>query len=255
MDFTLARYLQLCCELRVLGYELRVLEDYDVASDKVVYLRHDIDRGVAGALEMARRERIYDISATYFIRVGTNFSHSLVSGLVDLGMEIGYHHECLDQIPSGRFESAGGHTGDSKQLFRANLELLRRYYPVSWVSAHGNPLSRWNNRDIWKHLDRRDLGVREVYLDIDYNRVMYFSDTGRNWNSDDCKVYDRVEGRSFGGIEGTDGLVRLIREEQFPQICLLIHPNRWAGGFVAWHYNWFYDLLGNSVKRLRRFLQ
>ena len=43
--------------------------------------------------------------------------------------------------------------------FERNLEKFREFYPVKTICMHGSPLSKWDNRDLWKRYDYRDYGI------------------------------------------------------------------------------------------------
>src|SRR5690625_2901666 len=58
---------------------------------------------------------------------------------------------------------------------------------------HGSPLSRYDNRDLWKSYSYRDYGIiAEPYFDMDFSRVLYLTDTGRRWDGDKVSVRDRA---------------------------------------------------------------
>ena len=55
--------------------------------------------------------------------------------------------------------------------------------PVKTICMHGSPLSKWDNRDLWKRYNYRDFGIiAEPYFDLDFDEVFYITDTGRSWN-------------------------------------------------------------------------
>jgi len=76
-----------------------------------------------------------------------------------MGHEIGYHYEVLDR-------RAGNPSGRAGFLIRELAE-MRALVEVKTASMHGNPLSRWDNRDLWKHhaLSRFGL-IGEAYVSI-----------------------------------------------------------------------------------------
>ncbi len=77
--------------------------------------------------------------------------------------------------------------------FERNLEKLRKFYPVKTICMHGSPLSKWDNRDLWKRYNYRDFGIiAEPYFDIDFGEVLYLTDTGRRWDGDRVSVRDKV---------------------------------------------------------------
>ena len=84
--------------------------------------------------------------------------------------------------------------------FERNLEKLRKLYPVKTVCMHGSPLSKWDNRDLWKRYDYRDYGIiAEPYFDIDFDEVLYLTDTGRRWDGDRVSVRDKIVKTEVGG--------------------------------------------------------
>lgn len=77
--------------------------------------------------------------------------------------------------------------------FRENLAKVRRVVPVETICMHGSPLSKWDNRLLWKYYDYRDFGIRgEPYFDIDFNEVFYLTDTGRRWDGDFVSIRDKM---------------------------------------------------------------
>ena len=78
---------------------------------------------------------------------------------------------------------------------------------------HGSPLSKWDNRDLWKRYNYRDYGIiAEPYFDLDFDEVFYLTDTGRSWNNSKASVRDKVEGTEIGGRRSE------VRDPQITQI-------------------------------------
>jgi len=64
--------------------------------------------------------------------------------------------------------------------FEINLSALRKIYPVKTICMHGSPLSKYDNKEIWKKYDYRDYGIiAEPYFDVDFDKVFYMTDKGR----------------------------------------------------------------------------
>jgi len=58
---------------------------------------------------------------------------------------------------------------------------------------HGSPLSKWDNRDLWKRYNYRDFGIiGEPYFDVNFDKVLYLTDTGRRWDGEGVSVRDKV---------------------------------------------------------------
>ena len=60
---------------------------------------------------------------------------------------------------------------------------------------HGSPMSRWDSRLLWKYYDYHDFGiVGEPYFDMNFDEVLYLTDTGRRWDGDSSLVETRLTG-------------------------------------------------------------
>jgi hypothetical protein len=159
-----------------------------------------------------------------------------------LGHEVGYHYETLAKA-NGDSERAIG-------LFERELSQFRHVVPVQTISMHGSPLSRWDNRDLWKTHDLRayDL-LGEAYLSIDFGRIFYFTDTGRCWDAGNTNLRDRVDSqRPTQRTHATDDLIALLRKGVGSPILINTHPNRWASGGWPWLLSLAQDLVVNTIK-------
>ena len=132
--------------------------------------------------------------------------------------------------------------------FERNLEKFRKLYPVKTICMHGSPLSKWDNRDLWKRYNYRDFGIiAEPYFDIDYDEVFYITDTGRAWNNSKVSVRDKVASRFDIDIKSGLHLIELILKNKLPdKIMLNVHPQRW----FDYGYNWYKELLMQNVKNV-----
>lgn len=71
---------------------------------------------------------------------------------------------------------------------------------------HGSPLSKWDNRLLWKKYNYRDFGIiGEPYFDIDFNKVAYLTDTGRRWDVSADNVRDTVREANIATVESPSG--------------------------------------------------
>jgi len=135
--------------------------------------------------------------------------------------------------------------------FRLNLEKLRKLYPVKTICMHGSPLSKWDNRDLWKRYDYRDFGIiAEPYFDLDFDEVFYLTDTGRSWNNAYSSVRDRVKSSFDIAIQSTSHLIALAEQNALPhQIMINVHPQRWTDNPVQWTKELVWQNFKNVVKR------
>jgi hypothetical protein len=246
-DFTLAAYGRLCASLTESGYASLGLADYlgrppAERPERCVLLRHDVESSPAKALAMGELERRHGLVASYFFRTKRAvFQPQAIRALVALGHEIGYHYETLGRC-LGRLDAAVA-------LFGRELARLREHADVRVASMHGAPLSPWDNRDIWSKARPRDFGlVGEVYLDLDYASVSYFSDTGRTWHPRRYNIRDHPPAPPGALVDTTQELIALVLSRRLPRLCLLVHPDRWAATGFEWRARALRDGLENRAK-------
>ena len=227
-----------------------------------VILRHDVDARPQNSLRLARLEHTLGIWGTYYFRIPHTFQPSIIQEIASLGHEIGYHYETMATIvKEGMRERRDEETkrrrdGETKrmksayELFVENLCKFREIVPVTTICMHGSPLSRYDNREIWQKYDYRDLGITgDAYLDIDFNRVAYFTDTGRRWNGAEVSIRDKVSGPFQFNLKTTEELIRAI--PQFPdQVMITIHPQRWNDAFLPWAGELLLQNAKNIIKRI-----
>ena len=144
---------------------------------KRIVLRHDVDRIPYNALKMAEIEHNFGIQSTYYFRiVKESYNPEIIRKIIKLGHEVGYHYEDMDL--------AKGNIDRAYQMFEKNLSHFREFYPVKTICMHGSPYSKWDNRKIWKKYNYKDSNIiAEPYFDVDYDKVLYITDTGRRWNN------------------------------------------------------------------------
>ncbi|MGB4077645.1 MAG: hypothetical protein WBK43_03900, partial [Prolixibacteraceae bacterium] len=221
-----------------------------------------VDARPQNSLRLARLEHTLGIQGTYYFRIPHTFQPSIIQEIASLGHEIGYHYETMATIvKEGMRERRDEETkrrrdGETKrmksayELFVENLCKFREIVPVTTICMHGSPLSRYDNREIWQKYDYRDLGITgDAYLDIDFNRVAYFTDTGRRWNGAEVSIRDKVSGPFQFNLKTTEELIRAI--PQFPdQVMITIHPQRWNDAFLPWAGELLLQNAKNIIKRI-----
>jgi hypothetical protein len=58
---------------------------------------------------------------------------------------------------------------------------------------HGSPLSKYDNRDFWKHYNYRNLGIiGDPYFDLNFSKIAFYPDTGRIWAVQKYSVRDKI---------------------------------------------------------------
>lgn len=251
LDFTLNKYEELMKAIAKSRYTVTTFESFlqePNIDQPVLILRHDIDRVAKPALDVARIEHKHNITATYYFRMRKEtYIIDIMDEIASYGHEIGYHYETLDKS-KGNIELA-------IMLFERELAEFRKRYQVKTVCAHGNPLTKYDNKDIWKKCKLSGSGLLgEPYLSLDYSKFAYFSESGRTWRNSKTQ---KMEGKDyistpFSGIQprNTDELIQIIREGELPNICILTHPERWCKDWPSFISRRLIDLAFSLGKRV-----
>jgi hypothetical protein len=218
--------------------------DHIDGTEKVVLLRHDVDRLPGTALAVARMEARIGVRGSYFFRVKPwTFKTEIIREIAGLGHEIAYHYENL--------ADAGGDPERAKRILEDCLARLREIYPVVSASMHSRAFSKWDGRTFWDRFMLSDFGLLgECYRSIDHHRYMYLADSGRNWNADRNVIWDSVDGTAPPRIDrGTRGLIGEIRAGgRITRVQLLIHPNRWPDTVAGEAAQYAMDKMINLAK-------
>ena len=264
-DFTFKIYKELLTKSLRAGYKfvsfVEFVQDPD-KKERIIILRHDVDKKPLRSLNIAEMENELGIKGTYYFRIIRNeLPREVIERIADLGHEIGYHYDDLNAA-SGIVESA-------LSLFKKNLAKLREMAPVKTACMHGSPLSRYDNREIWKSDNYRDFGIiGEPYFDIDFNEVMYLTDTGRMWDGGKVSIRDRVrevvssqklvvsskvkEIANILKLHSTLDIINALNKDLMPnKIMMTIHPQRWTDNFFYWIKELIWQKLKNIIKYLK----
>jgi len=235
MDFTLEAYKTLLNTLKNQGFSFLTISKFiSNPSERIIALRHDVDRLPLNSLEFAGIKAKSGIRGTYYFRAMTeSWDEEIIRKIAKMGHEVGYHYEDLTSVAERQKikvkrqkyqglefrEKSKKYIAGSKEYekferelvdiaigsFAKNLEKLRKIAPVNTICMHGSPVSRWDNRLLWKYYNYHDFGIiGEPYFDIDFDEVLYLTDTGRRWNGESVSMRDKAEGShlrssSFGG--------------------------------------------------------
>lgn len=236
MDFTLEKYKEL----------LTTLKKHNHFS-----IKHDVDKRPLCSLRIAEIENSMGIQSTYYFRSKDFTSHAdTIRKIGSMGHAIGYHYENL--------ASRHGDMTAAYDDFCCNLERLREIAPITTACAHGSPLSKWNNQDLWNQHDRHILGINfDPMLDTDFSRTLYLTDTGRRWDGQAVSIRDKVEQPLSNSFHTTDDIIHAINDINHPihHYSLLIntHPQRWMPFGPSWLTEALLQSLKNSIKRLINF--
>ena len=257
MDFTLKTYNRLLTALRNQDYAFQPFAEYlQQPADKAVILRHDVEKRYKNALAIARLQHARGIRGTYYFRIiNGKLQHDIIKEIAALGHEIGYHYD--------DFSHCNGDHEAAIQRFERHLTMLREIAPVKTICMEGAPLSKHDNRDLWKHYDYRNYGIiGEPYFDVDFTRVFYLTDTGRRWDGVKVSVRDKVvtskqyavrSKKEEGALKtrSTKDIIRAVEAGRVPgQIMITIHPQRWTDKPLPWLWELVWQNAKNAVKRV-----
>ena len=237
MDFTLDKYSSLLEALKAYNFQ-------------ALTLRHDVDLLPRNSLRTARMEAEMGLKGIYYFRaVPESWDEGVIREIAALGHEIGYHYESLT--------TCDGDIDKAYEDFCQNLGALRKLVPVRSICMHGSPRSPYDSKDIWKKYDYHALGIEsEPYLDTDFSKTFYLTDTGRRWDGYKVSVRDKIpqyqdqwtaKGLTF---HSTDDVIRALQDGRIPKdLMITVHPQRWNPFGPAWCKELLLQNTKNVVKR------
>lgn len=246
-DFTLLMYTDLCQSFEKQGYKFITFSDFCANNDyeKFVIMRHDVDRSSKRAKQMARLENEMNFRSSYYFRFRNGHcDENIIKEIAALGHEIGYHYEDLSL--------AKGDYNQAIAAFRNNLNRLRDIYPVKTICMHGNPLSKWDNREIWQNYCYQDFDIiGEPYFELDFNKVLYLTDTGRRWDGEKVSIRDKVASKYQYKFRTTFDIIKELSDDNFPdKLMINIHPQRWIDKPLPWLKEIVWQNAKNVIKHI-----
>lgn len=245
-DFTFRLYKKLLLQFQAQRYRIIPFRDYleKDQSEKCLILRHDVDKYPENALICAGIEKEYNIRSTYYFRiVKESCNPEIIRKIEDMGHEIGYHYEDLSL--------AKGDPEKAIELFGNHLATLRQIATIKTICTHGNPLSRWDNLLMWRKYNYREFNIiGEPFIELDFRKIYYLTDTGRRWDAYKSNVRDKVETTIKFPIRKTADLINWLEKDSLPGIIMLnMHPQRWNDNYFRWGKELVLQNAKNQVKR------
>lgn len=219
--------------------------------ERYVILRHDVDKRPWYSVRMAEIEAGMGVKASYYFRIGKESNNpDCIRRIAALGHEIGYHYEDMS-LCHGDHDKAYEH-------FMNSLEYFRQFYPVRTCCMHGAPMSKYDSRAIWEKYDYHKLGlIGEPYYDVDFNKTLYLTDTGRCWDGYWYSLRDKVpeqqqrwnnNGWSF---HRTPEIIIAVEDRRLPAALMITtHPQRWTDSWGAWIEELVMQNIKNVIKDL-----
>jgi hypothetical protein len=274
LDFTVNKYIELLKALQNAGYVFLTFRDYmsfhlkmagqspniNVTSgqaqnpqteternnnslpEKFIILRHDVDARPENSLLFAIIQEKIQIKGSYYFRViRKSYDENIIREISDLGHEIGYHYENMD--------TCNGNIDLAFSDFVVNLKKMRSVVPIDTICMHGSPLSKYDNRELWEKFNYRSLGIiGEPYFDIDFNKIAYFTDTGRRWNGHKYSIRDKTKSSFSFDFKTTNQIIKNITNLH-PNIMFTFHPQRWTNNKALWLKELILQNIKNIAKR------
>lgn len=190
-------------------------------TEKTVVVRVDVDRSINKSLKMAKIFKKYNINATFFFRLHSQYYNILsfqsmktLHEIEKMGFEIGLHSETVDLYSVVK--------KDPKKLLENDIQILNSLIekPIYGVASHGDN-SGLNNLDFWKFFNPEDFGL--LYEAYDkrkfnlFNNSIYVSDSLiTRW-----KVYEK------GNLINSElnNIKEFLLNYNYKEPCyLLLHP-------------------------------
>lgn len=249
-DFTIDIYCELLKTLQLSGYDFQTYHNFvNEPSKKAILLRHDVDDRKEHSLQFAKIQYEMGIVGTYYFRmVPQSFNKKIIQEIASLGHEIGYHYEDMD-FAKGDIDKAFG-------LAKKHLAMLREVTEVKTICMHGSPRSSYDNKEVWKKYNYRELGIiAEPYFDLDFSQILYLTDTGRRWDGEKVSIRDKVTEMDFKPLSkqysfhATQDIIKACVKSEVPnQIMMNFHPQRWTDNPIKWTQELVWQNSKNLVK-------
>jgi len=242
-DFTLYQLEELLTTLKSANVNFITLRDYYISPQTdAVILRHDIDDRKSHALSFAKIQHQLGIRGTYYFRmVKESFDPEIISQIESLGHEIGYHYEDMD--------FAKGDVDRAYELFQSHLKKLRSVANIQTICMHGSPRSDFDNKSVWDKYNYKESDILcEPYLDFDFDKMFYLTDTGRMWDGHKYSIRDIIATqRDWPRFHSTQEIIQSVKGKTFPfPVMFNFHPQRWSNN----HYRWTTELIQQSIKNV-----
>ena len=250
-DFTIKKYLNLIDSFINAGYSFQRFDEYlQKPNDKVILLRHDVDNKPLNSLLFAKIQFDKGIKGVYYFRAKKcSWDEDIIREIHSMGHEIGYHYENL--------ATTKGDLDKAFLDFEDNLVKLRKLVPVSTICMHGSPLSKYDNKDLWKKEHYKKYNIfGEPYFDIDFDKTFYLTDTGRCWNAGDASIRDKVISNYTNKFKSTEEIISSCEKNELPNsIMINFHPQRWNQELLPWIIEKCSQQVKNPIKKLLNIIQ
>jgi hypothetical protein len=194
---------------------------------------------------MAKLESLLGIKSSYYFRCKKGrFEDNIIREIMSLGHEIGYHYETLAKTD--------GNYARAIEIFESELKCLINLADIKTICAHGSPLSKWDSKKIWERYNFKDFGILgEPNFTLNYNEVLYLTDTGRRWNGESVSVRDKVNSKFAYNLKSTFDIIKTLNNNELPaKLMVNAHPHRWTDKSLPWLKELLWQNTKNIGKRI-----
>jgi hypothetical protein len=274
LDFTSCKYKEIIDAISKSDYEVLTIGEYISRSpkpEKFIIIRHDVDLDSQYQLKFAKYEASVGIKTTYYFRyVPEIFDREIISKVHTLGHEVGYHYEVLTKTK--------GDISSAMMLFNEELSDFKKSWNTQTICPHGGSFvegeegytlkgiiklipklikgkkvfSSWSSFDIWDKYNFEDYGIRgDAYYSIDFENILYLSDTGRSWDKR-FKRLDNVNSKinpQFN-IKNSNQIIELIKSNSVKGIYLLVHNEQWKSNLKDWFFWYVAQIIRRTGKKI-----
>jgi len=129
------------------------------------------------------------------------------------------------------------------------LKSFRTICKIRFIAAHGSPRSSFDNRDLWKYFDYKELGI-ESDFSIIKDEMLYITDAGRSWNNLKVNRRDVSNMENFPDVKSIFEIPEVIQASGSGTVMLNIHPEHWVDSKAEWVYIYLYRKVRNALKRI-----
>ena len=248
-EFTKELYEEFIKGIKSTDYKTYTIYQYleKKPKNRVILLRHDVERTFKETWWMANLEHEYGIVSTYYVRKKPDvFLPDKLRKIASFGHEIGYHYETLDK--------ANGDIEKALEIFESELKEFNKICTIKTISMHGNPLSSFINQDIWKNHDFKKFGIiGDGFLSIDFSNIFYITDTGRNWEFSKYNIKDFPPGYDVNRVPKIKSLLEVVdfvKEQKYPVFYFNLHPDVWASTSSDYYKKAIWQGVKNQGKRV-----
>jgi hypothetical protein len=106
---------------------------------------------------------------------------------------------------------------------------------------------------LWKKYDYRDFGIiAEPYFDIDFNEVLYLTDTSQRWDGVRYSLRDKTNNYDLSkkySYNRTFDILRALEENSLHgKVLINVHPERWQDNILLWIFYTIEQLVKRNIK-------